>query len=270
MDEQARSIWWEHQKSGGLDQHDLSIWWDTLKRKGLRKSPWDLADSEDELLSVVASSKQMVEIAPDVPFPEWVELKWNTMKPGMEMPDFDAMTQGEVGAYVRRSLEEPSEEERIFGPTVYLKLVVHDGLVEADEIRFVRSPGQAELTAKSISEVPVRRLTTMATVKLAESIRIDEEVVLRRAAQRHGGDDGSAFQASVNQVTEGAFQATRRRRPMTDELLEEVAGVYRNDRTGAPTKAVQDHFPTSHRTAARYVGEARKRGFLGEYIRGGI
>lgn len=59
--------------------------------------------------------------------------------------------------------------------------------------------------------------------------------------------------------------APQRRRRMTRSLLREVAEVYRKAYAEgeAPTQAVSEHFKVSHRTAARWVAEARKAGELG-------
>jgi transposase len=52
---------------------------------------------------------------------------------------------------------------------------------------------------------------------------------------------------------------------MSDAFSEEVAGVYRAawESGENPTQAVAKHFEKPYSTAARWVGEARKRGFLG-------
>lgn len=50
---------------------------------------------------------------------------------------------------------------------------------------------------------------------------------------------------------------------ITDELLREVADVYRANVDDRPTIAVAEHFGRQHRTAALYVKKARERGFLG-------
>ena len=58
---------------------------------------------------------------------------------------------------------------------------------------------------------------------------------------------------------------TRRRNRVTDSLLVEVAEVYRKawQAGDGPTRAVAEHFHTSHSSAARWVGLARKAGHLG-------
>jgi hypothetical protein len=58
----------------------------------------------------------------------------------------------------------------------------------------------------------------------------------------------------------------RVRRRVTDEVLQEVALVYREayERGEAPTAAVQRRMRRSRSTAGRLVMQARQRGFLGE------
>lgn len=57
----------------------------------------------------------------------------------------------------------------------------------------------------------------------------------------------------------------RRRRRLTDELLREVAEVYRAAHKAGlpPTAAVSEHFEVLHTTAARWVTFARKAGIMG-------
>jgi hypothetical protein len=55
---------------------------------------------------------------------------------------------------------------------------------------------------------------------------------------------------------------------ITDQLLQEVADIYRANVDRNPTAAVADHFDREPRTARLYVQRARKAGFLGEAIKG--
>ncbi|MEU3452270.1 helix-turn-helix transcriptional regulator [Micromonospora sp. NPDC006766] len=57
----------------------------------------------------------------------------------------------------------------------------------------------------------------------------------------------------------------RRRRTTTPELLKEAARVYRQavERGHPPTVAVAEHFNLSHRSAGRWVSQAREAGDLG-------
>lgn len=58
---------------------------------------------------------------------------------------------------------------------------------------------------------------------------------------------------------------TQTRRRMSDVLSEEIAGVYRAAWQAGknPTQAVARYYQKPYSTAARWVGEARKRGHLG-------
>jgi len=58
----------------------------------------------------------------------------------------------------------------------------------------------------------------------------------------------------------------RTRTRLTDSMLKDVARVYRSawESGEAPTWAVAKHFHKSHSTAARWVGLARERGYLGK------
>jgi hypothetical protein len=63
-----------------------------------------------------------------------------------------------------------------------------------------------------------------------------------------------------------AFALVRkRRRVLSRELLRQVAEVYRKAYAAGdpPTKAVAEHFTVSHRTATRWVSEARRVGEMG-------
>jgi len=82
---------------------------------------------------------------------------------------------------------------------------------------------------------------------------------------RNSDTEGNAFvTARVAQAT--LMPVTRKRNRVTETLLLEVAGVYRQawEAGKNPTSAVAAHFQTSHSTAARWVNAARKvKGGLG-------
>ncbi len=77
-------------------------------------------------------------------------------------------------------------------------------------------------------------------------------------------EDGSGgFQLEPGPVEAAAEVRTARKTKITDELLREVADVYRANVDDKPTTRVAEHFSREHRTAALYVKRARERGFLG-------
>jgi len=59
-------------------------------------------------------------------------------------------------------------------------------------------------------------------------------------------------------------RSTRKRNRISQERLQKVAEVYREHVSERPTEAVSRVFGVSHRTAARYVQQARESGHLPE------
>jgi hypothetical protein len=59
-----------------------------------------------------------------------------------------------------------------------------------------------------------------------------------------------------------ALNTVRRRRDITDELLQRVAQVYNSDTSGKPTAAVAEAEYMSHRNAGRLISVARDRGYI--------
>lgn len=72
--------------------------------------------------------------------------------------------------------------------------------------------------------------------------------------------------ATKNKPSVDAVANVRRvrtgRRRVPKGRAEEVAKIYRQHVDGRPTEAIQNAFGVSHRTAARYVQDARKAGLL--------
>lgn len=70
------------------------------------------------------------------------------------------------------------------------------------------------------------------------------------------------LEAAQEEARGAGLRKPRRRNRITDEHLAEVTQVYGDaDAQGRPpTQAVADHFQTSHSTAARWVGLARRAG----------
>jgi hypothetical protein len=104
------------------------------------------------------------------------------------------------------------------------------------------------------------------------AIRLDdwvEEIVAAASWHVRSVENGEVHAAASDD--EQAMAAARRavremqrsaRRKMTPELLAKVAKVYRDDKTGKPSKEVEKAFGVSKRTAARWVSLARKDNLL--------
>lgn len=58
------------------------------------------------------------------------------------------------------------------------------------------------------------------------------------------------------------------RRKVTDDMLREVAAIYRSSVDINPTQQIADHFGKDPRTARLYVHWARRKGFLGAALTG--
>ena len=176
-------------------------------------------------------------------FPEWVDLGWSRVTPH---PDPEA-----EDAYLWN--DRPRVEERFVGPFVSIRMAVHDGRPEVDEIKVVRRAGDPEIKATTLSDIPLGQIADGATSAVTAFVYW--------LTQRTPGMDTDAHNRAADEAGEAAV-AVRRRRTITDALLREAAAVYNADTTGKPTKAVREHFPTSQRNAARYVALAKERGFI--------
>ncbi len=165
-------------------------------------------------------------------------------------------------------------------PATYTALVDDSGMpfqvrldIEVDEesgpqCRMV----SVEAREGTLSAEQVRRLP------LARFVRLSAQAVAFRRADTGGGlarPQGEAQRRAAGDgvVDAGKRGAARRRRiPVTDELLGNVASVYQGHQEGrrrrtpgariAPTLGVAAEFNVSRATAARWIAEARKRGLM--------
>ena len=130
------------------------------------------------------------------------------------------------------------------GPSISLRVIVEDGRPILDTFFVARQNGATgPLTASAIHSIPVDKLFREAVPQIAR------------------------FVAGLDGRREGAAPALRGRR-ITDDLLKQVADVVRTDPLNEPNKAVQRHLHCSSRTASRWIGAARDRGFLKDEQKG--
>ncbi len=117
-----------------------------------------------------------------------------------------------------------------------------------------------------------RRITVDELAVFAAALGI-EPVQLLACGHCHGtpaaGYACLACGAGGGTATNPTMRTGRRNR-ITDEHLQAVVEVYRTaDADGLPpTRTVSDRFEVPHSTAAKWVGHARKRGFLGAAVIG--
>jgi hypothetical protein len=112
----------------------------------------------------------------------------------------------------------------------------------------------------------------LAGVRLEDLLERTIRALLWQGKMQHAKDPdrwvwpwGEPAQEAVREVR--AARSARRIK-VTDELLREVAAVYRENVEDKPTQAVADRFNKSDRTARLYVKQARDRDFLGAAIKG--
>ncbi len=152
------------------------------------------------------------------------------------------------------------EEGRIWqaagrGPDIELTFEFRTGHHECREVR-VSPPDDAGREIKAFD---------------LASIRIDDTLEMAMKFMFFTGDEDN----SEIEIARGveAMRAARdaraaRKVKITDELLQEVAQVYRANVNNKPTEAVAERFDKQHRTATQYIKRARERGFLGPAIKG--
>lgn len=147
--------------------------------------------------------------------------------------------------------------------------------VEVDPVNGPVARGLRVIPAEADSAVTYRDMD-QALRALPRGQTLDEKIrlaVRSATAERAGrkfapdvtdrAEAESVWWAAYDRAAEAS--QPRRRRNITPELLAEVATVYREAMVAGnpPTQAVAEHFTTSHRTATRWVAEARSAGALG-------
>ena len=110
------------------------------------------------------------------------------------------------------------------------------------------------------------RSSDMRRIRLEDVIEDAWRQASRRPSTVQTDDAGPAELLSAAQREEeikrtGRGLRSRARRKITDALLEEIASIYHTHlATGAPTKAVGEHFELAPSTASLYVKRARDAG----------
>ena len=145
---------------------------------------------------------------------------------------------------------------------------VREGAVVCEMVSLRSIDGGPPITRDMLRDVPVASLASalMANGSLIWDFSHPSwgDVDTSKVFVVGGSSAPAEVQAIIRQQT-----APRRRRRITDELLREVATIYRRHvKDGAPTLGVADELKVSHSTAARYVSKARERGLLGRTTAG--
>ncbi|MCI4674788.1 hypothetical protein [Candidatus Mycolicibacterium alkanivorans] len=137
-------------------------------------------------------------------------------------------------------------------PDLSMKIEVRQGIPVCTEVCLRSRPDGPEVREKDLAQVRVGWLV--------------EQIVARASVKPIGrvGGYGFGWSKPVNDRT--AVSDIRRYRSgrtrMSRERLLKVVEVYREHIDARPTEAVERAFDVSHRTAARYVQQARDAGLL--------
>jgi hypothetical protein len=135
-------------------------------------------------------------------------------------------------------------------PDLGMKIEVRDGI-----------PRWAVVTLQARPDGPEVRDKDLAAIRLNDWL----EHIVAMCSVAESAADGTVWSKPVNDRTAVADirrAISGRRRIVTPELLQKVADVYRQHFEKGPTEAVSRSFGVSHRTAARYVQQARAAGNL--------
>lgn len=139
---------------------------------------------------------------------------------------------------------------------VELEFAAEDGGPSCRAVRLIAREESPPISARSIREIPVAECIRVAITSAAvHTEKRPGEIVY----QLGGGDPDLTAQLRMARTPD---------RRTSDEHLREVAEVYRRA-SEKPTQSVQDAYGwISYSTAARWVMQARQRGFLPRTTRG--
>ncbi len=147
-------------------------------------------------------------------------------------------------------------------PSLVMELEVVGDRPECRALRLTAAPGNREIRDADLNGIRLAEWTVDAFSLFAKPILREEQGVVT-AVRR--ADDGEYHEArrALTQARRGAAP-----RKVTDDLLAQVADVYRRNLADRPTQAVEKAFGVGRRQAAVYVSRARQAGFLGQTTRG--
>lgn len=142
------------------------------------------------------------------------------------------------------------------------------GRVTALEVR--ASEGE-RIASDDLRRIPISRLTRQAVAGAAQRVPAGKVAprTLLGVMINKSRPQAEADAAFYRQFTDNA-RHPRQGSPLTDENLRQVADIYRaaDKRGEPPTQKVAEVMHAARSTAARWVGKARERGFLGPALKG--
>lgn len=133
-------------------------------------------------------------------------------------------------------------------PSLQLNFEVRDGRAACTEMRLESKPAGREVLPKDV-EIVRRKMTDWSEVAVTTVMRASEE-----------HSPGALDQRQARRAYQSGQKKSRRK--VTDEVLAEVAALYRDNIDQGPWRAIGERFSVSDTTAGRYVLLARKAGHL--------
>jgi hypothetical protein len=148
-------------------------------------------------------------------------------------------------------------------PVLRMKMVVRQGIPCFTRVGIEASASGSEVTGAHLGQV-------------RDNLEWWREVIVRRCAQAEPRDHARVPSWADDAAAAAAVKTARRGAPRkaTPARHERVANIYAAHVDGKPIEAIQDAFrsadgsPVPYRTAARYVQDARKAGYLSPTTRG--
>jgi len=119
--------------------------------------------------------------------------------------------------------------------------------------------------ANIITATKVRKLPVGQFIERGRRMEAGSHEIVSGLLIEEGRHDEARLQREASRRFKAQGQAGGRRPFRDDDHYRKVATIYTEAwrTTGAPTRAVEEHFaPVHHSTAARWVQECRRRGFL--------
>jgi hypothetical protein len=186
----------------------------------------------------------------------------------MTWKGFDVIRSEEVEPVGRAQIPIPKtftlqlRDDHLGQPDVEVTWQVRDGKPECTAVTFTAA--EQEVRTSWMCRVRLDGLLdSVIRWMMSGTISLEDDT-----GQLLNEDGAGGFQLEPGPVEAAAAVRTARKTKITDDLLREVADVYRANVDDKPTIAVAEHFGREHRTAALYVKKARDRGFLGAAMRG--
>jgi len=172
-----------------------------------------------------------------------------------------------------------------------MTIEVRKGVPRCTELTIKAEPKGREVRGVDIRAVKLEKwVAEIAAVASMDAVTSDDgSTVFRRSLNRAlaGAEPGEVVNATftewkrmnADELGEVEFShahevvksaRSQARRTVTDELLRQVAEVYRANLKDRPGEAVRAAFWVHPRTAARYIRAARDKGFLPDTTRGKV